>query len=87
MDHLWLDKDAQRAPDRVPVLGLAEYDGHGFHKYLARLGIEESDLRDGIFAPLSAPVDNGDATSESVSGRAASSADIAMSIGEVDSRH
>lgn len=27
MDHLWLDADAMRRPDLVPVLGLVQYDG------------------------------------------------------------
>ena len=51
MDHLWLDEQAQKAPDQVPVLGQVIYDvtSGDYFSFLEDQGYDGDDLADVIF--------------------------------------
>lgn len=49
MDHLWIDKQAQRPPEQVPILGQVVYDGLGVSGFLERHGMDEEKLIQVIF--------------------------------------
>ena len=51
MDHLWLDQRAQRAPERVPVLGDVCFDGSEFSHFPQRCGYQHDELKSAAFIP------------------------------------
>ena len=49
MDHIWIDREAQKSPELVPVIAKVQYDNAEFDTFLRRCGVDADALKKSAF--------------------------------------